>query len=387
VLFVTPWYPQPTDPAAGVFVREQALAAARLVDVAVIHLLPALPGQRSLVALEQLTDAPLPTIRVRYSRQRRLELVLQPIGLRRAIQALRKQGFVPDLIHAHTAVSAIPAAAYCRVAGLPLIVTEHQTVYLDADPSHFTRRALAGIRWALHRAEIVLPVGSTLEAAMRRVAPRARYETVPNVVDCALFHPADERPPTDIITLVAVGLLSEQKDYPTLLTAVRRLLDRGIEVQLDIIGYGSLREELLEIIASLGLSGNVRLLGYLPKPAIADRLRHAHVFVHAGAYEAFCVVAAEALASGLPVVSTRVGGPDDYLTPQTGRLVPPGDPDSMADAIVAVLARLETFDPAAIAAYARERFSTEAVGRRLADVYVSVHRRDRSPRVTAARAR
>jgi glycosyltransferase involved in cell wall biosynthesis len=182
-------------------------------------------------------------------------------------------------------------------------------------------------------------------------------------------------------------MLSEQKDYPTLLGAVRRLLDRGTAVRLDIIGYGPLHEELLDKIESLGLSGYVRLVGYLPKPAIAEHLRRAHVFVHASAYETFCVAAAEALASGLPVVSTRVGGPDDYVTPQNGSLVPPGDRGAMAEAIGAVLERLETFNPADIAADAQQRFSADSVGRRLSDVYASVISRRGSRRVSPAQAR
>jgi len=191
------------------------------------------------------------------------------------------------------------------------------------------------------------------------------------VIDCELFRPADRPQATDTIRLVAVGLLSSNKDYPTMLRAVRELVDAGLPVSLEIIGYGDCHAQLAGLIDETRLQDHVRLVGYLPKAEIAERLRRSHVFVHSSQFETFCAGAAEALASGLPVVSTRCGGPERYLTPETGRLVPVGDAHALAAGIRDVIERLDSFDPDRIAALARSRFAADVVGEHLHDVYAS----------------
>ncbi|MHB1467663.1 MAG: glycosyltransferase [Solirubrobacteraceae bacterium] len=369
VLFVTPWYPLPDNPASGVFVREHALAAAQFANVAVLHLAGSNPERDTRLSLEELPDELLPTFRAWYRPVRHTGLLVEIDALRQAMRLLRRRSLQPDVVHAHTAGAAVPAALYARMCRLPLIVTEQWSIYLDADPSRFTKQAAMRTRWALHRAATVLPVGSALEAAMQQLAPRAHYQVIPNVVDCDLFHPPAERPAARPIRLIAVGLLSPEKCYPTLLRAVRHLLHDGVPLQLEIVGYGRDEQLIATMIREMGLVDHVLLSGYLPKTVLAERLREAHVFVHASAFETFGASVAEALASGLPVVSTRCGGPEDYVTPEDGCLVQVRDHLALAAGIRTTVARLDDLDARGIAARARARFSWETVGRELQSVY------------------
>jgi glycosyltransferase involved in cell wall biosynthesis len=372
VLFVTPWYPLPDSPAAGVFVREHARAAALFDDVAVVHLVGRTSKQRRLVELEQVENEPFPVIRASYRTTKHVGWLVELAAFLKALSSLRGSGFVPDVIHGHIAWGAVPAELWSRITGLPMVLTEQWTAYLDADPHSL--RGIAALRTnrVLKHAARILPVGSALEHAMRRWAPEASYDVIPNVVDCDLFRPPVSRPRANPIRLAAVGLLSPQKDYPTMLQAMRQLVDAEFPVQLKIIGYGDYETQLAELIADAGLDEHVELVGYLPKTDIAERLRESHVFVHSSRFETFCAAAAEALASGLPVVSTRCGGPEDYVTPETGRIVEVGDADALASAIRTVIEQLDTFDPDRIAAHARGRFAADVVGRRLHGVYMSV---------------
>jgi len=387
VLHVTPWYPVPESPAAGVFVREHALAAARFDDVAVVHLAGAREAQLRPIELEMLEQEELATVRAHVRALPRTGILVQAAAISRAVRALRSTGFHPDLVHAHIALGAIPAALYCRFAGLPLVVTEHWSVHLDADPANLSARAAACARWALGRAERLLPVGAALEGALRRLAPAGRYEVVPNVVDCQLFRPARRARGDGSRTLIAVGLFSAEKSYPTMLRALRLLVDEGVAVRLQIAGYGPAKVELEALIDLLGLTEHVELLGYVPKPELARRLRRADVFVHASEYETFGAAVAEALASGLPVVCTRCGGPEDFVTEDVGVLVEPRNPGALAAAIRDVLGRLEMFDPEQIAGRARRRFSAEVVGAQLHEIYrqASAPRRRRTGQLIATR--
>jgi glycosyltransferase involved in cell wall biosynthesis len=369
---VTPWYPAPESPAAGTFVREHARAAALFDQVALVHLLEDGSMRRVAFELEQVPDEPFPVIRVRYRAVRYTGWLVELLALARAVRSLRESRFNPDLLHAHVASRAAPAALYSRIANVPLVLTEHWTGFLDADPHPVRWVAALFSRVALKRAKKVLPVGSALRAAMQRFAPDVPYQVVPNVIDCEIFRPQTPRPPANPIRLIAVGLLSAQKDYPTMLHAVRLLLDGDLPVRLEIIGYGDCQPELAQMIEENRLEDHVELVGYLPKAEVAEHLRRSHVFTHSSRFETFCAAAAEALASGIPVVSTRCGGPEDYVTPDTGRLVPVGDSQALAAGVKEVIDQLDSFTPDRIAAHARARFAPEVVGRRLHDLYTSI---------------
>lgn len=371
---MTPWYPAPDRPAAGVFVREHARAAALFDDVALVHLAADESKRPGSFELERVPDEPFPVIRARYRGIRYAGWLVELAALARAVSSLRESRFTPDVLHANIAARSAPAALYSRLTRLPLIVSEHWSLYLDAGSQPVQGVASLFSHVAIKRATKVLPVGCALKAAMQRFAPDARYEVVPNVIDCNLFTPPHMRPPTDRIQLIAVGLLSPDKDYPAMLEAVRQLVHTGIPVQLQIVGYGDAEADLVRLINRTGLEHHVELAGYLSKPEIAERLRQSHVFVHSSRFETFCVAAAEALAAGIPVVSTRCGGPEEYVTPDSGLLVPVGDPDALAAGIRTVIDQLDSFNPSRIATQARSRFAAEVVGQRLHETYASIVR-------------
>jgi teichuronic acid biosynthesis glycosyltransferase TuaC len=373
IVFVTPWYPVPDSPAAGVFVREHARAAAMFDDVAVVHLVAERTMRPGLFALERVPDEPFPVIRARYRAIRHVGWLAELSALAAAMRDLRARGFTGDVLHAHIASGAAAAAVYSRITGLPMILSEHSTVYLDSDPHSLGGVEALRSRFALKRAAKVLPVSSTLEAAMRRLAPDADYEVVPNVIDCERFRPPSVRPQIQPTQLIAVGLLSPQKDYPTMLRAIRELVEADVPIQLKIVGYGDCQAELARMIDANELADHVELVGYLPKAEVAERLRGSHVFVHSSRFETFCAAAAEALASGVPVVSTRCGGPEDYITHETGRLVPVGDPGALAAAVQAVIEQLDSFKPDRIAGHAREHFAPQVVAHQLHELYTSAN--------------
>jgi glycosyltransferase involved in cell wall biosynthesis len=132
--------------------------------------------------------------------------------------------------------------------------------------------------------------------------------------------------------LISVGRLTEAKDHPNLLAAVDLLRQGGEPVELVIVGEGELRPSLEAEIARRNLGTAVTLAGVRTDPE--HLLREADVFVLSSSREGFPVVVLEAMASGLPVVSTRVGGVSEILQDgENGMLVPPGDPGALAAAI------------------------------------------------------
>src|SRR5205823_8188732 len=157
-------------------------------------------------------------------------------------------------------------------------------------------------------------------------------------------------------------------DY--LLDAVALLARERNGFRLDVVGDGELRGEYEAQARRLGIDGLVAFHGLRPKPELAEEMRRADLFVLASRFENNPCVVLEAMASGLPVVATRVGGVPELVDATTGRLAEPLDPPSFAAALEDALAA--DFDRSAIAARTQEAFGRPAIARRLAEVYAEL---------------
>jgi glycosyltransferase involved in cell wall biosynthesis len=162
------------------------------------------------------------------------------------------------------------------------------------------------------------------------------------------------RPPI----VIAVGRLAAQKDYATLIEAMARL--RPTDARLAVYGEGPERSKLEELAAHLGVASRIDWCGYVGQPWNAYAT--ARCFVLSSQNEAFGNVVVEALASGLPVVSTACGGPTEILQHgRYGTLVPIADPAALSAGIERALR--QPGDPAPRIARARD-FAAPAIAQR-----------------------
>jgi glycosyltransferase involved in cell wall biosynthesis len=386
VLFVTGWYPTREFAYGGVFVREHAKAV-READhrVVVLHLAGAVAeaGGPLWTMKAELNPYLSEGIEAYHVFHRRLPIRGTAYGLYLAsaigaYRRLRETGFHPDVIHAHVYGAGVPAAAIGTRNTIPVVLTEHF--------SGFPLRTLSRVevrkaRYAYKRVDRALPVSRYLQEAIRSYEIDVPFEVVPNAVDTSLFFPPDmERPDgTGTLRLLFVGNLSREKDLPTLLRALARLDQRSHSWLLDVIGDGPERADYEMTAAALDLRGRVNFHGSQPKPTVAQMMRGADLLVLPSRVETFGAVVAEALASGLPVVSTNVGGVPELVDESGGTLVPPDDPVALADAIEHTVENLDLFDRHRIAVAARARFSLGVVGERLTEIYESVLAKSRYP--------
>ncbi|HEY1434709.1 MAG TPA: glycosyltransferase family 4 protein [Thermoanaerobaculia bacterium] len=178
-----------------------------------------------------------------------------------------------------------------------------------------------------------------ISAAIEREAEqfgldREKARVIHPGIDPNFFSPAPARESGPVLRLVVVGSLLWVKGATYALEALRRLVDRGLRVELSIVGDGPARQRVLYAIDDLGLRDHVVLLGVLPPIAVRDRLQQSDVFVLPSLSEGFCNAAVEAMACGLPVVMTNCGGVREGVTDGVeGFIVPVRDPDAMAAAI------------------------------------------------------
>lgn len=273
-------------------------------------------------------------------------------AFRRLLRLLREERI--GLIHAHLAYASIWGALASRITGIPCVATLHVA------PSGMGGRQ--GIRetllvHALNRwsKRVIAVSGSAREAWIERGLKPSKLAVVPNGIEVEAFKPGCRN--GKVVTTVSV--LREGKGIEVLLDAVPLVPD----AQFVIVGDGPLREKL---------QGGDRVTWTGFRRDVPELLSQSDVFVLPSLGDAYPTVLLEAMAAGLPVVSTRVGGiPEIVEDGRTGILVPPGNPTALASAISGLLDSPEKREALgrAARAEAESRFSTQAWVEKLRQVY------------------
>ncbi|MBP7690443.1 MAG: glycosyltransferase [Anaerolineales bacterium] len=281
----------------------------------------------------------------------------------------------PDVIQAHLTQANILGALAGRLTGLPVVATLHST---GIEPRHRNSAAWWLETQALrHGAQQVVAVGNQVAQAHRdRLRPRTPI-VIPNAVAPVPPLDAAERlalrrhllgdPARPMV--IAVGRLVVPKAYPDLLAAFAQIRGAHPTAALVIVGDGDLRPALTAQIETLGLAGQVFLLG--ARFDVPRLLRASDLFVNSSHWEGLSVALLEAMAAGLPVVATAVGDAPQALADGAGLITPPGDPAQLAAALSALLrdpARREALGQAA-AQRARQHYSPAVWLQRLIQVY------------------
>lgn len=372
VLVLPTWYATPAHPIAGVFVRDQALAVARRQRVVVLYNEGSAWSVRRLFAVHDGEESGLRTVRLRHrpSALPRASTVLSVAGLAAILDRLRREGFVPDVLHAHTLGAAAAALALGRARRIPVVVSEHWSAFMLGTLSGWERRLA---RFVFERVDLVCPVSERLSEAVTDYAPRARLRVIGNPVDTSLFGTERHRrpPTTGPVRLLAVGQLAEKKGLARLLDALGRRTG-GRQVVLDVVGDGPAAAQLGRRARALELVDTVRFRGSMARTEVARLMAEADLFVLPSLVETFGVALIEALATGLPVVATDVGVARELVDERAGVVVPPDDVDALAAGIDHALSRLAGYDTSKAAATVRSRFSPEAVGQQWEEAYRSV---------------
>lgn len=239
-----------------------------------------------------------------------------------------------DHLHAHFGTNSAAVAMLCEMLGGP---TFSFTVH---GPEEFDRQVGLSLTEKIDRAAFTCAISSFGRSQLLRLAPTHRRQDI-HVIHCGLqdsFFSGPHRPIGEAPNLVTVGRLSEQKGHWVLLDAAEELLRRGVEFSLTLVGDGELRSEVEAHIERSGLTDQVSITGWASENEVREALLNSRALVLPSFAEGLPVVIMEALALRRPVISTYVAGIPELVVPQEcGWLVPAGDSESLADAMVDAL--------------------------------------------------
>jgi glycosyltransferase involved in cell wall biosynthesis len=298
----------------------------------------------------------------------------------------RRDEWVPEVTHAHFWMSGLAGITAGRQTGVPVVQTYHALGTVKrrhqgaADTSPARR---IGYERALGRTvdRVIAQSQDEVGELIRMGVPADRMVVVPSGVNVENFSPIGPVVPreTGRPRLLTVGRLVERKGFQDVIRALRLVPDAECVVvggpPEDGLADDPQARRLRALAGSCGLADRVRLVGAVPREEMPCWYRSADVLVAAPWYEPFGLTPLEAMACGVPVIGTRVGGLiDTVVDGRTGDLVPPRDPAALGAAIRTLLDdRTRRFGYAQAALNrARQQYSWRRAAAELGGVYTAV---------------
>jgi colanic acid/amylovoran biosynthesis glycosyltransferase len=238
-------------------------------------------------------------------------------------------------IHAHFGTNSAEVALLAALlADVPFSFTVH-------GPEEFDKPAALHLQRKIQRAARVVAVSSYGRSQLYRWAESRDWEKI-RVVHCGLdaqfTQMPEPQPAAATGTLVCVGRICEQKGQLLLLEALRIVLDRSVDARLVMAGDGPMRRQIEERAATLGVADRVRITGWIDGAQVRSEILAARALVLPSFAEGLPVVIMEAMALGRPVISTYIAGIPELVLPSCGWLVPAGDVEALAGAMIECLA-------------------------------------------------
>lgn len=374
------WYSLPYQPLSGIFFKEQAQAIAKLghrvgtlyaetVSIKFFFKHKFKYGAFASVekgVVESVALLPHPP---------RMERLASWMKIQTGILLFKRyvsEYGTPDIVHVQSFEAGMLAIKIKEGYGVPFVVTEHSSKFAR---KLLTDRLLTIARQVFDASSDNLAVSRSLGDVLQTMTGK-RFYIVPNMVDTDFFIPRKQKVKRSEYQFISIGSLDSNKNHAVLLDAFAAVFRGNKSVRLVMVGSGPEHNALEKKIRELQLEEQARLYGQASRDEVRDLLNASDCYVHSSRYETFGVALIEAMSCGLPIVSTRCGGPESIVANDNLGLLTEMDVKAFSRAMAD--AAKTDYDKTYIRAYAVEHFSVSAVSKTLTARYEKVLKENRS---------
>lgn len=253
-----------------------------------------------------------------------------------ALLALRK--ISPDIVHAQSIPMGLCALLVKKILKKPYIVYSRGELYLS-----WTFKTLVS-KLVLRSADVVIALTNDMRRKISKIYGGDVY-IIPNGIELERFANLSKQNSRDKLNIaeddkvvIFVGRFRPEKDVTCLIKAMEIMVERNPKMKLFVIGEGEEEEQLKELTKKLNLDWHVNFVGQVAYRKVPEYMAAADVFVLPSLSEGFPLVMPEAMACGLPIVATKVGGVPEIITDgENGLLVEPKNPQQIAEKVLLLL--------------------------------------------------
>ncbi len=396
ILHLLSWFPTPDDPTLGNF-------CVRMIDALPedCHsvILSVCDGKNMTKSFEvkEIPGAHHTHVQI-YIRPPKINAIRKLKMLRMyqyGLKYIKQHFFNPDLIHLHvTYPLGQVALLWKKLLGYKYVLTEHWTIYQPQNKDVLVGKLKRKIVKIANNAELIMPVSLDLQRCMEGHGVHNRFQVIYNLVNTDMFKL--RQPPyidwlrrMQSISSLPSGLLrndmqgskkrmlhistlrDEAKNFSGILRVIERLRQQRDDFELHVIhDYDA--PEFKAFVKEHNLEDCVFFHGKKTSAEVAQAYQDADFFVLFSNFENLPCVIAEAFASGVPVLSTSVGGIAEILSPERGILIPQGDEDALLQGINQLLDHSNEYDRQAIRDYAIKTFAAQNIGQQIFEQYKKV---------------
>ncbi len=382
VLWLASWYPNESDPFSGDFIKRQAEAVSIYQPLNVLwagKYAPSHFSEKTEHLIRESGETKLREYIMYYPGSGKGSSIFSKIQSlfryfkknKEIIQHLHKKNELPEIVHVQVAMKAGLIALYLKWKyKIPYVLTEHWSgYYAIARDSLFKKSFLTRFltRMIIKRADILLPVSDNLGRQINKFWVKVPYQKIPNVVNTALFYPADKKT-SNRFRFIHISSLLYPKNPEGIIRAFIHMLYLRFDVELVLVGplNPSVNKLLTDEVMS---TERIRTTGEISYEQVGTELRNADALVMFSFYENMPCVILEALCTGVPVIATDVGGIREVINPENGILVEPGKEVLLFEAMKEMIANYDSYERDDNSRYAIEQFSYQSIGKKILQVY------------------
>ena len=380
ILFISRWYPSRYDPMEGLFVQKHAHAVSLYNNVSVLFVYEHTDVKKFEVCTSKYHD--INEIIVYYPAYKNVILnkVFKHLGFLYAyvigFRKLKKLDLRVDIVHANVLTRTVLIAfLYKLITNTPYVITEHWTRLLPGRNGFngFLRKLSAKL--VVKNAGCIMPVSNELLCGLKEnKLLLTKYMIIENVVDECFYNEYPKIKRDKIRLLNVTCFLDSAKNISGLLRVIRKLSEQRKDFELVLIGEGIDYQNIYEYYKSLQFENDdiVSFVGLKTSEEVAEMMQNADLLVQFSNYESAGVVVQEALVSGLPVVSTKVGIAPDYINESNGVLIEPGDEKELLIALKKTIENNHNFDKEQIRKNVENNFSYANIGQKFTSIYNNI---------------
>lgn len=365
IIVIPSVFPSKINSVSGIFVLEQCLALKESGHEVVVLYVEAMRYKYWLAKdYEIIEKYSLYGIRVYYSKYRgllsaklpRLAVKFYNKKLQLLFNEATKEIGLPDVMHSHfTFTAGIGTYEIFKITGIPYIVTEHSSLFLNQSLNFYIKKNLSKV---IKNSRAFICVSVHLKNAISKLVP-AEYtiEVIPNVLDDRFnYFPVVEK---ESFIFYSAGNLVKNKNFLMLIDSFCKEFDTHEPVQLIIGGEGPEKKKILKKISNLNRKNQIHVLGRLTKELMLENYQKCDCFVLTSKYETFGIVYREAMAVGRPVVSSKNGGIEEEWEDKFGILLESNNIENCRNAMRNIFSHNQKYDSIYISDKIRKKYSKE----------------------------
>lgn len=372
VLFLSSWFPNRVTPTNGDFVERHALAISASCHTVVVHVTADSQIDGLFFEIDEIQNQNL-TEFIIYFKRSRIPLIsglinnfYYGLGYFLGYRKMKKRHGRPDIIHANIIYPIGLVTKWIHYfTGIPYIISEHWTLFLTPEGADLLQKP--SVRKAVNDASFVVPVTINLKNALNNYRFTTRLTVVPNVVDTRVFLPSSDNP-SNVVRFVHVSSMKEKhKNISGIIETISRLRDLRSNFSFTFVGDAT--GEQRNLASELVSEGRVIFTGEAPHEKIPVIMRNSDVLVLFSRIENLPCVIPEALACGLPVISSDVGGIREWISKENGILVKSENGDELLKAMLYMIDHHKNYNKEELHLFAQRHFSPDVIAHRFMELY------------------